>query len=33
MWNPSTSDCKCNKARKIDAYLDIKICSCKNTSF
>ena len=30
MWNPSTSDCKCNKACKIDEYLDIKNCSCES---
>ena len=29
MWNPSTCDCECNKACKIDEYLDIKICSCE----
>ena len=29
MWNSSTCDCKCNKACKIDKYLDIKIFSCK----
>ena len=29
MWNPSTFDCECNKACKIDEHLDIKICSCK----
>ena len=23
------SDCECNKACKIDEYLDIKNCSCK----
>ena len=23
-WNPSTSDCECNKASKIDEYLVIK---------
>ena len=23
MWNPSTCDCKCNRAGKIDKYLDI----------
>ena len=27
MRNPSTTDCKCNKACKIDKYLDIKNCS------
>ena len=26
MWNP-TCDCQCNKACKIDEYLDIKTCS------
>ena len=29
MWNPSTCDCECNKACKIDEYLDIKNCSCE----
>ena len=29
MWNPSTYDCECNKACKIDEYLDIKNCSCE----
>ena len=29
MWNPSTCDCKGNKACKIDGYLDIKSCSCQ----
>ena len=27
MWNSSTYDCECNKACKIDEYLDIKNCS------
>ena len=27
MWNPST--CECNKACKIDEYLDQKSCSCE----
>ena len=27
MWNPST--CECNKACKIDEYLDPKSCSCE----
>ena len=27
--NPSTCDCKCNKACQIDEYLDIKKFSCK----
>ena len=27
MWNPSNCDCECNKACKIDEYLDIKNCS------
>ena len=30
MWNPSTCDCKCNEACKIDEYLDTKNCACKN---
>ena len=29
MWNPRKCDCECNKACKIDEYLDIKNCSCK----
>ena len=29
MWNSSTCDCKCNKAFKIDKYLDIKKFSYK----
>ena len=29
MWNASTCDCECNKACKIDEYLDIKNCSCE----
>ena len=29
MWNPSTCNCKCNKACKVDEYLDTKNCSCK----
>ena len=28
MWNPSTCDWECDKACKIDKYLDIKNCSC-----
>ena len=28
MWNPSICHCKCNKACKIDEYLDTKSCSC-----
>ena len=28
-WNPSTCDCKGNKACKTGEYLDIKNCSCK----
>ena len=27
MWNSSTCECECNKACKIDEYLDIKNCS------
>ena len=33
MWNPSTSDCKCNKVCKIDKYLDIVNSSCKKYLF
>ena len=29
MWNSSTCDCKCNKACKINKYLDIKTFSYK----
>ena len=29
----STSDCECNKAFKIDEYLDIKNCSCEKHLF
>ena len=29
MWNTSTCHCECNKACKIDEYLDIKNCSCE----
>ena len=29
MWNPSTCNCECNKACKIDEYIDIKNCSCE----
>ena len=32
-WNPRTSYCECNKANKIDEYLDIKNCSCENAYF
>ena len=27
MWNPSTCDCACNKAYKINEYRDAKYCS------
>ena len=33
MWNPSACDCECNKARKIDEYLNIKNCSWKKCLF
>ena len=33
MWNPSTSDCKCNQVWKIDKYLDIVNLSCKKYLF
>ena len=29
MWNPSTCNSECNKACKIDEYLDVKDCSCE----
>ena len=28
-WNPSTCDYECNKAIKIDKYLDTKNCLCE----
>ena len=31
--NPCTCDCECNKACKIDEYLDTRNCSCKNRLF
>ena len=31
MWNPSTCDCECNKACKIEKYLNVKNCSGKKT--
>ena len=33
MWNPSACDCECNKARKIDEYLNIKNCSWEKCLF
>ena len=33
MGNPSTGDCECNKACKINAYLDIQKCLCKKHLF
>ena len=27
MWNPITCDCECNKACKIDEYVDTKNCT------
>ena len=33
MWNSSTYDCECNKAYKIEKYLDIKSCSCEKFPF
>ena len=29
MWNRNTCECKCNKACKIDEYIDTKNCSCE----
>ena len=29
MWNLSTCDCECNKAWKINEYLDIRSCFCE----
>ena len=33
MWNIRTSGCECNKACKIDEYLDIKNRSCEKRLF
>ena len=33
MQNPSTFDCECDKACKIDKYLDIQNSSCKKCPF
>ena len=33
LWNPRTYDCECNKAYKIDKYLDTKNCLCKKRLF
>ena len=33
MWNPSVFNCECNKACKIDDYLDIKNCSYEKCLF
>ena len=33
MWDLSTCDCTCDKACKIDKYLDVKNCSCKKRLF
>ena len=33
IWNPSTCDCECNKASKIDEYLDIENCSSEKHLF
>ena len=33
MWNPSTCKCECNKAWKIDEYLDTKNSSGKKRLF
>ena len=33
IWNPSMSNCECNKACKTDEYLDTKNCSCKKCLF
>ena len=33
MYDPSTCHCECNKAHKIDEYLDIKKCLCKKRLF
>ena len=33
VWNPKKYNCKCNKACKIDEYLDIKVCSREKRLF
>ena len=33
MWDASMCDCECNKACKINEYLDTKNCSCKKLLF
>ena len=33
MQNPSTYDFECNKACKIDEYIDIENCSCEKRLF
>ena len=33
MWNPSTCDCECKEACRIDKYLDIKNCSFEKHVF
>ena len=33
MWNPRMCDWECNKACKIDKYLDITSCSCEKRFF
>ena len=33
MWNPSTCNCECNKASKIDEYLNTKNFSCEKHLF
>ena len=33
MWNPSTFDCECHKACKIEEYLDIVNCFCEKRLF
>ena len=33
MWNPSKCDFECNKACKIDKYLDDQNCSCEKRLF
>ena len=30
MWNPITYDYECNKAYKLEIYLDMKNCSSKS---
>ena len=33
IWKPSTCDCECKKAYKVDEYLNIENCSCGKRLF